>query len=289
MSLVSFQKLADRAIREKRLLWYFESWDQYSLSAVIGSAEEENSPVIVGFGGVMMNQEWFAEKGLEELSAMGRKAVEKAKVDVAYILNEATEFKQVIMGIENGFNMVMMDTGNLPLKENIKITKRIVNLAHRNKVAVEAELGVLPEGRNIISSDFMTDPEKAELFVRETGIDALSVSVGNAHVVTKGKSKLDFARLNEIKERVKIPLVLHGGSGISRQDLARCRDCGVVKINVGTILKTAYFNGIREGIRKNANYKDIHAVVGSRKDRDVLTYAKKRVKIAIKHILRYSL
>lgn len=294
MPLIPFQQLLNKAIKGKYMVGYFESWDQYSLEAVIEAAEEVSSPVIVGFGGVMMEQEWFTDKGLEELAALGRVAAEKSKVEVSYILNEVKDFKHIITGIKNGFNVVMMDTSYMPLKENIEITKKIVKIARKNKVAVEGELGRLSSGdekpnKSFLLRDFqLTDPYEAEYFVRETGIDALAISIGNVHNKLKGKSKIDFELLRQIKEKVKIPIAIHGGTGFSKSDIKRCRELGVTKFNVGSILKKVFLDGIKESISKLSKNKEekIQYIIGSRKKEDILMKGKEKIKREVINLLK---
>lgn len=288
MPLIPFPTLLDKAIKGKYAVGYFEAWDQYSLEAVLEAAEECHSPVIIGFGGVQMEQGWFTDKGLEELAALGKVAAERAKVEVSYILNEVKEFRHVAMGIGYGFNVVMMDTSRMPLKENIAITKRIVEMAHKNKVAVEGELGRLPEGDEIPNKNFLTDPDEAEYFVRETGVDALSVAIGNVHALSKGRLKIDFKRLKEIKDKVKVPLVIHGGTGFPKEAIPKCIQSGVVKFNVGTILKKVFLDGVKKSIDRLPRNKEVEIqyIIGSRKVGDILTRAKENVKREVTNFLK---
>lgn len=287
MPLIPLTTLLGKAVKGRYAVGYFEAWDQYSLEAVLEAAEECESPVIIGFGGVQMEQGWFAEKGLLELAAIGRVAAERAKVKVSYILNEVKEFKHIMMGINYGFNVVMMDTSYLPLKENIAVTKKIVEIAHKNKVAVEGELGRLPEGRSkTTNKNSLTDLDETEYFVKETGIDALSISIGNVHCLTEGKAKIDFNLLVRLKQMVKVPFVVHGGTGFPDNAVPRVIEMGVAKFNVGTILKQIFWSTIRETVGTLPSTINVQEVIGSRKAGDFLEKAKNKMKSEVKRRMR---
>ena len=285
MPLIPFKKMLDVALRKKYAVGYFEAWNQDSLEAILSAGEETNSPLIIGFGSMTVNQDWFNDWGLEYFAAIGQVAVAKSKIPVCFILNEVKTYQQCIRGIELGFNVVMLDSSYLPFRDNLEITRKLVKIAHANKVAVEAELGQLPEaGKDSLAS--LTNPEEAKEFVHETKVDALSVSIGNVHLSTRGKANIDLRLLKKIKEASQIPLVIHGGSGFPPGLVKECINLGVAKFNVGTILKKGYYQGIRSSIRKIVDNPEVQRVVGSR-DRSDFTYeGKKRVKEKVKEMLR---
>jgi ketose-bisphosphate aldolase len=281
MPLISFNRMLEVARAKEFAIGYFEAWSQESLEAVLQAAEEADSPVILGFGGMMVDQAWLDRWGIGYFAAMGQAAVERSRVPVCLILNETKELEHCMRGVRLGFNVVMLDSSLLPLQENIEVTRRLVAAAHPRGVAVEAELGHLPEaggeGRGIL-----TDPDSARRFAEETGIDALAVSIGNIHLGIDTEIRVDFDLLERLGKALRIPLVIHGGSSFPRDALGRCFELGVAKMNVGTILKKAFLDGIRESVSRTATAADIQALVGSRKESDLFAEGSRRVKELVK-------
>jgi ketose-bisphosphate aldolase len=275
--LTSFKDLLEHALRNHYIVGYFEAWDLYSLEAVVEAAEDSQLPVILGFGGAMINPGWLDNGGIERLGALGLAAARNTKVPVALILNEVDTFSQVIRGIKAGFNAVMLDTSGLPFEENIAMTRKVVEVAHAVGVGVEAELGILPDASSEKgeSKGCLTDPLQAAQFVSQTGVDALSVSIGNIHILTNGQAKIDCGLLSSIhKEVTNIPLVIHGGSGFPSSKIPDVIALGVAKVNIGTSLKAAFLNGLRDAISKLTQTSSIQDVMGSRKEMDVLQQGK---------------
>jgi ketose-bisphosphate aldolase len=267
---------------------YFEPWDQYSMEAVIRAAENKNSPVIIGCGGIMMDQNWFNSGGMEALAEVGRVLAHRSKVPTALLLNEVSTFEQVEHGIAFGFNAVMFDSSHLPFEENVRIIQKVVAAAHPADVDVEAELGHLPlgSGENDKSKSFPTDPDEAAEFVERTKVDALAVSIGNVHVHLKGKyAMLDFDRLEKIHRRVKLPLVIHGSTGFPDEAIPGAIKLGVAKFNVGTLLKRTFWHGLQEALKTTPENANPHHVVGSRKDTDVFVYARERLRREVERLI----
>ncbi len=267
---------------------YFEAWDVYSLEAVLEAAEAENAPVILGFGGVMMEPAWFDGGGLERLGALGLATARVAKVPASLILNEVTTFAQVVRGIRAGFNVVMLDTSDLPYHENVRLTRQVVQTAHAVGVGVEAEVGALPDASGEMGGGAgrLTDPDEAARFVGETGVDALAVSIGNVHTLTDGKADIDLERLAAIHRAVSVPLVIHGGTGFPEQAIAQVIPLGVAKFNFGAVLKQAFLAGLTEAIETLPAQVGFHQVVGSRKESDVLQGGKLRVREEVARRMR---
>ena len=289
MPLVSMKDMLKKAGRGGYAVGYFEAWNEESLEAVIDAAEEADSPVIIGCGGSMADQDWFNRHGLSYFAALGIEAAAQARVPVALILNEVPEFEQIVEGIKAGFNVVMMDTSKFSFKKNLEITKKIVKIAHPKGVSVEAELGELPMAKNgafDIDSYNKTDPEEAAIFAEETGVDALSVSIGNVHVLTKGKARIDFERLKDIRERVDIPLVIHGGTGFPADAVRKVIKLGVCKFNVGTILKKIYLEETKKYVSKINELNQIQQLVGSRMQKDIFHKATLEMKEKVKYFIR---
>jgi ketose-bisphosphate aldolase len=277
MPMIPFNRMLEVARANAFAVGYFEAWNQESLEAILQAAEETESPVILGFGGMMVDQAWLDRWGLDHFAAMGRAAVERSTVPVCLILNETKQLAHCLRGIGLGYNVVMLDSSLLPFEENLAVTRRLVDAAHPKGVAVEAELGHLPEagdeGRGIL-----TDPAAARRFAEETGVDALAVSIGNIHLGIDATIRVDFDLLEELGKALRIPLVIHGGSSFPRDALGRSMELGVAKMNVGTILKKAFLDGIRETAAGTASATDIQALVGSRKGSDLFAEGGRRVK-----------
>jgi tagatose 1,6-diphosphate aldolase GatY/KbaY len=229
---------------------YFESWNLESTRAVLTAANEEGSPVIIGFNGTILEEHGCE---LEYYATVGKVAVEKAQVPVALILNEASSFEQIVKGIRCGFSSVMIDGSSMSFEDNVRLARKVVEVAHSVGVSVEGQLDELPHAKegvllkNVAKSS-MTDPRKAHDYVKQTGIDALSVSVGNVHVLYKQQAELDFERVREVAEAVAIPLVVHGATGIADDSIKKAIESGICKVNIGTGLRSAFTAGIRKAI-----------------------------------------
>jgi fructose-bisphosphate aldolase class II len=272
------------ALAEGYAVGYFEAWDQHSLEAVLEAAEEARSPVILGFGCEIMDQRWYDGGGQRRLAALGVAAAEGATVPTALLLNEAATFEQAVRGLDLGFNAVMLDTSHLSFEENIIATRGMADAAHAVGADVEGEPDRLPDASGTLgrpAEPRLTDPEQAARYVAETGVDALSVSVGNVHVMTEGEARIDFERLGLVREAVEAPLVIHGGTGFPDGAVPRAIALGVAKFNVGTILKHIFLDGIREAIAALPAKVNLQEAVGSRKAGDLLRRAKDRMKAEV--------
>jgi ketose-bisphosphate aldolase len=278
--LVPFNELLSDARAGKYSVGFFEAWDVYSLEAVLEAAEDERAPVVLGFGEVMMEPGWLDRGAVERLGALGRAAADSSRVPVSLLLNEASSMSHIVRGIHSGYNAVMLDSGDLPYDENVRLTRYIVEMAHAVGVGVEAEIGVLPNvtGEMGDAGARLTDPDEAARFVEQTGIDALSVSVGNVHLLSEGKAAIDLERLEAIHRKVAVPLVIHGGTGFPEDAIGRALECGVAKINIGTVLKRVFLEGLEEAVRTLGDAYSYHQVLGSRKETDVLQQGKIRMK-----------
>ena len=285
MAVVRLSGLLKRAESGGYAIGYFESWDTYSFEAVLEAAEETASPVVLGFGGTMMNQSWLSRFGVGPLGAYGRAIAEKAKVPVAFILNEVLELEHVEQGLEAGYNTVMLDTSMLSFEENVRQTKKVVGLARPYGVEVQAELGRLPTfGED--ASGTLTDPDEALEFVERTGVDCLSISIGNVHLQDSGESSVDIDRVKAVREKVDVPLVIHGGTGFPDKEIGEVIRNGVSLFHVGTIMKQMLFETTRRVFNELGDAKkNYQALVGCRKDTDVLSPAKNEIKKVVKGLM----
>jgi fructose-bisphosphate aldolase class II len=271
----------NNAIKGNYAVGYFESWDSYSFEAILETAEEEKSPIIMGFGATMLEDNWLDKNGIEFLAASGRALIKDAKVPVAFLLNETHTLEQAIRGVEAGFNTVMIDSHRWEVDKAKREVKALVDIAHKNNVEVEAEFGSLPDylgGEIVNAKSYMTDPAEAKKFVEETGIDCLAVAIGNVHLLTKGSANIDIQRLKDIRSQVSLPIAIHGGTGFPDNQIKEAIANGVAKFNVGTRLKTDYLKSVKEYVTSLDDNCFVHDIVGSHKKSDFLEVGKDSIK-----------
>ncbi len=264
---------------------YCESWNLESLQAVVEAAEAENSPIIAGFNGGFLLRS--GQTTLEKLSyyAALRSALDRAKVPVAFLLNETDSLDQIEQGIALGFNSVMVENEFLPKEKYQRLVKQVVEMAHAKGVSVEAQVGHLADASGGTEAE-PTDPEAARAFVSATHIDALGVAVGNVHILTSGKRGLDLEALAKIQGAVEIPLVLHGGTGIPLELAPRCIQLGVAKVNFGTVLKQAYLAAVGEKLGKYKEPMSPHPFLGMGGENDLVVAGREAVKAEVVKLLR---
>jgi len=284
MPLVAFAELLNDARRGGYAVGYFEAWDGYSIEAVLDAAELERSPVILGFGCLLLDQEWLDGGGIETLGALGRVVAERSRVPVSLLLNEAHTVEHALRGIEAGFNAVMLASSDA------EAITSLARVAHGRAVAVEGELGLLPdgnpEGEIDASHASLTDPDLAAAFVAATNVDALAVSVGNVHTLEANTAEIDLERLAEIERAVEVPLVIHGGTGFPAEAVPAAIARGVAKFNVGTTLKRAFLEGLSESVGSLSEGASPHDLIGSHKRSDLLEAAKPRLVEKVRSLTR---
>lgn len=253
--LVTGKEILDDAHKNGYAVGAFNINNMEIIQAIIEAAEETRSPVIL-----QASQGGIKYAGIEYIAILAKVAAEKATVPVAVHLDHGTDFDQVMKCIRHGFSSVMVDGSKFPLEENIGVTKKIVEIAHAVDVSVEAELGKIGGTEDHIKVDekdaTMTDPDEAVKFVEETGVDSLAIAVGTAHGVYEGEPELDFDRIKVIKEKLNMPLVLHGSSGVAYEDLEKAIGLGINKINIDTDIRMAFADAIKEFLKDNPDEFD---------------------------------
>ncbi len=282
MPLEAIGPMMRRAIEGKCAVGYFESWNFESLQGVVDAAEETRSPIILGFNGDFLSRSTrLVSERLGWYAALGRAAAELASVPCGLIFNECPRDDWVAAAIDAGFNLVMPADPEAAPEEYTRRVVELTRMAHARGVAVEAELGELPHGASggPPHGGHSTDPDAAAEFVAATGVDLLAVSVGNVHIMTHGQKGLDLDRLAEIRRRVAIPLVLHGGTGIAADALREAIAMGVAKVNYGTYLKQRYLDAVRAAIGRDA--PDPHHLLGVGGPQDVLVAGRRAVRDAV--------
>lgn len=264
MSLVPVKDLLEKAEREGYAVGAFNCNNMEIIQAIVAAAEAEKSPVII-----QASQGAIKYAGLSYIIALAQIAADEATVPVALHLDHGTSFDQVMQCIRYGFSSVMIDGSKLPLEENIALTKKVIDVARAVGVSVEAELGKIGGTEDDIfvhdRDALFTDPEEARVFVEGTGVDSLAIAIGTAHGQYKGEPKLDFPRLEKIKSLVKIPIVLHGSSGVPDEAIREAVKLGVRKVNIDTNIREAFVKGVREVISQNPNEIDPRKILGPAK------------------------
>ncbi|MCX6622721.1 MAG: class II fructose-bisphosphate aldolase [Acidobacteria bacterium] len=287
MPLVPMDALLADALAGGYAVCYCESWNLESFQAVIEAASELNSPVIAGFsGGFLADPGRRAPENLAYYAGMAR-ALKSAPIPVSLLLNETGSFSQIEAAIELGFNAIMVENERLSFEEYSALVRQVVALAHRRGVHVEAQLGHLANGwdQGEGHGEF-TDPEVARAFVKDTGIDALAVAIGNVHILTSGTATVNLEALDRIREAVSLPLVLHGGTGFPPDAVDAVILRGVAKFNFGTGLKQAFLAAVRERLEAYREPMNPHPFVGMGGSEDVLTGGREAMTRQVMELLR---
>jgi ketose-bisphosphate aldolase len=274
MAFVPFQQLMASAESGGYAVGYFESWNLESLQGVIDAGEEADSPVIVGFSGLNLpDPRRRATERLEIYAALGRAACESTWIPVALLFNESPSPTWVERAIELGFNMVMFADEHLPEYELRRQVQRTVALA-AGRAAVEAEMAALPGVASGLdtapNSIALTDPVQAAEFVAQTGVDALAVALGNIHLHGRRRVLLDLDRLKAIRERVHVPLVLHGASSVDDEALRQAIRGGIRKVNFGSALRSAFYHAVHARVIDMDIAFNPYEVLGSGREADIL-------------------
>ncbi|MGF1437727.1 class II fructose-bisphosphate aldolase [Bacillus thuringiensis] len=231
MPLVQMKDILIKATQENYGVGAFSVANMEMVMGAIQAAEELRSPLILQIAEVRLNH-----SPIHMIGPLMVAAAKKATVPVAVHFDHGMTFEKIKETLEIGFSSVMFDGSHYPLEENIQRTKEVVELAKQYGATVEAEIGRVG-GSEDGSEDIemmLTSTKEAKRFAEETDVDALAVAIGNAHGMYNGDPDLRLDRLQEINGIVDIPLVLHGGSGISQDDFKQCIQHGVRKINVAT-------------------------------------------------------
>lgn len=242
--LTNLTNVLKYAEENKIAIGSFNTPNLESVMAVIEAAEELEQPV------VLMHAQVHEEMGICQLNTIGRvmvMAAEQAKVPVCVHLDHGEDVAYLEKGLDLGFTSVMYDGSVLPYAINCENTVKTVEIARHYGASVEAEIGSLGsrEGGGAGGESIYTDPDDAVRFVNETGIDALACAFGTAHGLYLKKPQLDFERLAKIQSMVNVPLVMHGGSGVSPEDYRKAISLGVRKINYYTYMAKAGGEGVQ--------------------------------------------
>ena len=224
------------------------SWDD--ALAFTQAADETGIPIILQAG-----PSCRAHTPISILGKMFRYLASQTKTNICCHIDHGYTLDECYEGIDSGFTSVMFDGSKLSLKQNIKVSKKIASRAHKHNISVEGEIGFVGYDNGKISEG--TNIEEAITFANNSNIDAMAISVGNTHLQTSKKANIDFHKIKLIQNSVKIPLVLHGSSGIPlRQRKILARKTNVAKLNIGTEIRMAFGDSLRKNLNKNKQIYD---------------------------------
>lgn len=253
MSFVTTKQLLLDAQKGGYAVGAFNIENMEMAMAVVKAAEKMNAPAIL-----QTTPSTIKYASISLYYANVKAAAEKAKVPIALHLDHGSSFELAVQAMGAGYTSIMIDGSKETLEGNIAVTKRVVDVCSAVDIPVEAELGKVGGKEDDLECNDpgYTDPEDAVRFVEETGIDSLAVAIGTAHGIYKGEPKLDVERLSEIRQRVTIPLVLHGASGVPDETVRECIRRGICKVNFATELRIAYSDGVKAFLKEEPDAFD---------------------------------
>ena len=286
--LVTGKDLIEKAEAGNYAVGAFNAINMESAQSIFAAAEEERAPFILQITATTLKY-----TNPEELVALVKALIERSTVPVALHLDHGRDYATVLKFLRFGFTSVMID-GSLQTdgktartyEENIEVTRKATEAAHLLGVTVEGEIGRLGQiGVDITEEDAaLTLPEEAEKFVKDTGVDLVAVGIGTHHGLFKGKPVIRHDRVKEISERIKMPLVMHGGTGVADEDVQKAISLGIRKVNIDTEIRVAFIETMKKEIKKlEEAHQEADASEGIRKYdiRKILGPAREAAKEAI--------
>lgn len=263
MSYVTMRGMLESAKSKGYAVAAFNVENMEMMQGVIAAAEELNSPVILQTTPGTVNY-----GGLKYFYHIALAAAMDSPVPIALHLDHGISYEMIIQSLRIGYSSIMIDGSALSFAENVTLTNKVIEICRPNGIPVEAELGRISGSEDGLESDesILTDPEEAAEFVKQTTVDYLAVAIGTEHGLYKSEPNIDFDRLEQIKKKVSIPLVLHGATGIPDKDIMKCVDGGICKINYATVLRIAFSNGVRQAIAENPQADDPKIYMKSGRD-----------------------
>ncbi len=255
MTLVSSTPLLQTARREGFCVGAFNVHTLEMLQAVVEAAAELDAPLIL-----QSTVGTVKHLGADYIAAAAKTAAARTNIPIAMHLDHCSDYSTIVQCIRAGYTSVMIDASHEPFERNVAMTAKIVELGLAAGVNVEAELGRVGGVEDDISVDDheaqLADPDECAQFVERTGVPTLAPAIGTAHGIYKGEPKIDFDRIERIADRVAVPLVLHGGSGIPDEQVKRCVSLGMAKMNVATELRIIFSDAIKDVFRQNPDEND---------------------------------
>jgi len=255
MPLVSSTQMLQAARAGKYCVGAFNVHTLEMLQAVVEAAEELRSPVIL-----QSTVGTVKHLGPDYIAAAATVAANRSSVPIALHLDHCTDFDLIVKCVRAGYTSIMIDASHSPFDENVAQTRKVVEVTRAAGINVEAELGKVGGVEDDIVVDdkdaLLADPDECAKFVELTGVSTLAPAIGTAHGIYKGDPNIDFDRIERIAARVAVPLVLHGGSGIPDDQVRRCIELGMSKMNVATELRIIFSDAIKAVFAANPDEND---------------------------------
>jgi fructose-bisphosphate aldolase class II len=251
----------------------FNIFNLEMLQAAFRAAEAERAPVIV-----QVSPRSIEYAGLRPLATLAAALAEKVPVPVVLHLDHGPGMAECQAALDEGFTSVMYDGADLPYTDNVSRTRSVVAAAHAQGAAAEAELGQVAHTSHEHLPVDLTDPEEADRFVRETGVDALAVAIGTVHGMTETGAVLDVDRIAALARHVDAALVMHGSSGVDDDTLVRAVQAGIRKVNLSTALQRVFMDTLRRSASAPGHETDARAVLGDAREA-VMEAARHRIRL----------
>lgn len=263
--LVNSKKMLKEAKKNKKAVFQFNinnlEWTKY----ILEECDKLKVPVILGVSEGAIKY----MGGYNVVAALCYSLISdlNIKTDVCLHLDHGSSLESCKMAIEAGFNSVMIDGSSLPFDENVELVKEVVSLAKNQDVSVEAEIGSMGSiGSNGLKMGTNTTLEDCVNFVTETGIDSVAASVGTVHGIYKGELNIDYKLIKSLADELLVPLVLHGGSGLSNETLKKCVASGITKININSDIQESWSLEVKKYLQENPDVIDPRKIIGSGKE-----------------------
>ncbi|MEK7653204.1 MAG: class II fructose-bisphosphate aldolase [Patescibacteria group bacterium] len=241
-----------RQVKKNSAVGAFNTFNLETTLAIARAVKKSRRPVII-----QVSEKTIKYAGLKNIIAIVKSVAESetGQIPVALHLDHGRSFDIIVQCVKAGFSSVHFDGSELPLAKNIALTKKAALYGHRFGVWAQGELGALAGQEGMEkglkkSGERLTDPKQVKEFVRQTGVDALAISLGTKHGRFVGRENIDFKRLKEIRKETNIPLVLHGASGVKSEDLKRAVKAGINIVNLDTDLRLAFVSSLRQGLKE---------------------------------------
>lgn len=274
MSLVTMKEILDVAMQKNYAVGAFDTMDRITAEAIMTAAEKRNTPVIL-----MVVPPCVEGPDADLFMTYLVDRCRKSPVPVALHMDHAPSYEYCVKGIKYGCTSVMFDGSVLPYEKNVEITRKVIETAHACGVTVEAEIGHVSghEGNmldgNTADPSAYTTVEEAMQFYNDTGVDCLAVAIGTVHGVYKGTPNIDYDRLDAIKKELPIPIVLHGGSGLTDDDYRKLVAHGINKINFYTAMSLAGADAIRKLVVETSKFQMTDVImVGQKAEEKIVSH-----------------
>ena len=253
MPLVTSKQMLQNAQKGRYAVGAFNVENMEMVKAVIAAANQLEAPVIL-----QTTPSTVKYGTAQTYAALVAAEAQKSNVPICLHLDHGSSYELVVKCLENGYTSVMIDGSKETFPDNIAVSKKVVAAAHKRGIPVEAELGKVggKEDSHEAVADTNTDPWEAKRFVEKTGVDSLAIAIGTAHGFYEGTPALDKERITDIHNMVSVPLVLHGSSGLSEEEVQDCVKRGICKVNFATELRVAYTDAVKRLLKERPETYD---------------------------------